>query len=56
MARTIDVDTSTFVRFWLVILGFVLAALFIWKALPALIIIGIAIFLTICDSAAGGAD
>ena len=47
MARTIDVDTSTFVRFWLVILGFVLAALFIWKALPALIIIGIAIFLTI---------
>lgn len=47
MTRTIDVDTSTFVRFWLVILGFILAALFIWKALPALIIIGIAIFLTI---------
>ena len=47
MSKTIDVDTSTFVRFWLVILGFVVAALFIWKALPALIIIGIAAFLTI---------
>lgn len=47
MAKTIDVDTRTFVRFWLVILGFALAALFIWKALTALIIIGIAAFLSI---------
>ena len=30
MSKTIDVDTKTFVRFWLVILGFGLAALFVW--------------------------
>lgn len=47
MSRTIDVDTRTFVRFWLVILGFGLAALFVWKAWEALVIIGIALFLTI---------
>lgn len=47
MSKTIDVDTKTFVRFWMVILGFVLVALFIWKALTALIIIGIAAFLAI---------
>lgn len=47
MSRTIDVDTRTFVRFWLVILGFGLAALFIWKAWEALVIIGIAMFLAI---------
>lgn len=46
-ARTIEVDTKTFVRFWLVILGFGLAALFVWKAWEALVIIGIALFLTI---------
>ncbi len=47
MSKTIDVDTKTFVRFWMVILGFGLVALFIWKALPALIIIGISAFLAI---------
>lgn len=47
MTRTIDVDTKTFVRFWLVILGFILAAILIWKSLSALIIIGIALFLAI---------
>ena len=46
-ARTIEVDTKTFVRFWLVILGFGLAALLVWKAWEALVIIGIALFLTI---------
>ncbi len=45
--KTIEVDTKTFVRFWLVILGFALAALLIWKAATALIIIGIAMFLSI---------
>ena len=44
MSKTIDVDTKTFVRFWLVILGFGLAALFVWKAWEALVIIGIAVF------------
>lgn len=47
MSKTIDVDTRTFVRFWLVILGFGLVALFVWKALEALVIIGIAMFLAI---------
>lgn len=47
MSKTIDVDTKTFVRFWLVILGFGLVALFVWKAWEALVIIGIALFLTI---------
>ena len=46
-SRTIDVDTKTFIRFWVVILGFALAALFIWKALTGLIIVGISIFLAI---------
>lgn len=47
MGKTIEVDTRTFVRFWLVILGFGLAGLFICKAWEALMIIGIALFLTI---------
>ncbi len=45
--KTIEVDTKTFVRFWLVIMGFGLVGLFIWKALTGLIIVGIAIFLAI---------
>lgn len=45
--KTIEVDTRTFVRFWLVILGFGLVALFVWKALTGLIIVGIAAFLAI---------
>lgn len=47
MSKAIEVDTKTFVRFWLVILGFALVALFIWKAWAALLIIGIALFLAI---------
>ena len=49
MSKTIsvEVDTKTFVRFWLVILVFGLAGLFVWKAWGALLIIGIALFLTL---------
>lgn len=47
MSRTIEVDTKTFVRFWLVILALVLVALFVWRALAGLIIVGIAIFLAV---------
>lgn len=47
MSRAIEVDTKTFVRFWLVILGFGLVALFVWKAWAALIIIGISLFLAV---------
>lgn len=43
----VDIDTKTFVRFWLVILALGLVALFVWKALPGLIIVGIALFLSI---------
>lgn len=45
--KIIEVDTKTFVRFWLVILALGLVGLFIWKAMTGLIIVGIAIFLTI---------
>lgn len=45
--KTIEVDTKTFVRFWLVILALGLIGLFIWKAMTGLIIVGIAAFLAI---------
>ena len=44
MSRAIEVDTKTFVRFWLVILGFGLLALFVWKAWESLVMIGVALF------------
>lgn len=47
MSKTVDVDTKTFIRFWLVILGFAIVALFIWKAWTGLLIVGIAAFLAI---------
>lgn len=47
MKVRIEIETRTFVRFWLVILGFVLAALFIVSAQQALIIIGAALFLAL---------
>ena len=50
MSRSIQVDTKTFVRFWLVILGLGLAALFIWKAGMGLLILGISLFLAIAIS------
>lgn len=45
--KTIEVDTKTFVRFWLVILALGLIGLFVWKAIDGLIIVGIAIFLAV---------
>ena len=47
MSKAIEVDTKTFIRFWLVILGLGLVALFLWKALTGLVIVGISIFLAI---------
>lgn len=47
MKVKIDIDTRTFVRFWLVVIAFALAALFIWKARTALVIICAAIFLAL---------
>ncbi len=43
----VDIDTKTFIRFWLVILALGLLGLFVWKALSGLIIVGIAAFLAI---------
>ncbi|HUC96230.1 MAG TPA: AI-2E family transporter [Candidatus Saccharimonadales bacterium] len=50
MKVKIDIDTRTFVRFWLVVVGFALAALLIYSARTALLIIGIAFFLAIALS------
>lgn len=43
----IQIDTRTFVRFWLVVIGFAVAALAIYSAMSALIIIGAAMFLAL---------
>jgi predicted PurR-regulated permease PerM len=50
MKVKIEIDTRTFVRFWLVVIGFALAAFIIFSARMALIIIGAAIFLAIALS------
>lgn len=44
MKVKIDIDTRTFVRFWLVVIAFALAALFIVGAKMALAIVGISMF------------
>lgn len=47
MKVRIEIDTHTFVRFWLVVIGFALAALAIFSARSALILLGIAFFLAL---------
>ncbi|OGL21912.1 hypothetical protein A2707_00975 [Candidatus Saccharibacteria bacterium RIFCSPHIGHO2_01_FULL_45_15] len=47
MKVRIEIDTHTFVRFWLVVIGFALAALAIFSARSALMILGIAFFLAL---------
>lgn len=47
MSKTIEVDTRTFIRFWLVLIGFAALGLFLYKARAGLVIIGISIFLAI---------
>jgi len=47
MNTRIDIDTRTFVRFWLVIFGIALVALLLYKAQVALIIIGVSLFLAL---------
>lgn len=47
MKVQIEIDTRTFVRFWLVVIGFVLAGWMIYSARQALIIIGTAVFLAL---------
>ncbi len=50
MKVKIEIDTRTFVRFWLVVIGFALAALAIYSARTALLIIGLAFFFAIALS------
>ena len=47
MKIKLDIDTRTFVRFWLVVIGFVVAAFVIYSARTALIIIASAAFLAL---------
>jgi predicted PurR-regulated permease PerM len=47
MKVKIDIDTATFVRFGLVILGFVVALLIVYKTRSALTILGVALFLAL---------
>lgn len=46
----IEIDTRTFVRFWLVVIGFVLAAYLLYSARTALLIVGTAFFMAIALS------
>lgn len=50
MKVRIEIDTRTFVRFWLVVIGFALVAIAIYSARVALIILGAALFLAIALS------
>jgi len=47
MKTRIDIDTRTFVRFWLVVIGFGFAIFAIYHARTALIILGVALFLAL---------
>lgn len=47
MKVRIEIDTKTFVRFWLVVIGFGLAGLMIYSAREALVILGTALFLAL---------
>src|SRR5690606_7532472 len=47
MKTRIEIDTNTFVRFWLVLLGFTLAILAVYSSRTALIMLVIAFFLAL---------
>lgn len=47
MKTKIDIDTRTFVRFWLVVFGIGIVAFLLYKAQTALIIIGVSLFLAL---------
>ena len=47
MKVRIEIDTKTFVRFWLVVIGFGLAGLAIYSAKDALILLGVSLFLAL---------
>lgn len=47
MKVRIEIDTRTFVRFWLVVIGFAVAILAVYRAREALLVIGISVFLAL---------
>ena len=47
MKVRIEIDTKTFVRFWLVVIGFAFVILALYSARTALTIIGVAFFLAL---------
>ncbi len=51
MKTRIERDTKTFVRFWLVVIGFAFAILAVYSASAALILLGIAFFLALALNA-----
>lgn len=51
MKMKIEIDTKTFVRFWLVVIGFAFAILAIYNARDALILLGAAFFLAMALNA-----
>ena len=51
MKVRIEIDTRTFVRFWLVVIGFILLAFAIYSAWTALVIVGSAFFLALALNA-----
>lgn len=51
MKTRIDIDTKTFVRFWLVVIGFGLAILLLYNARTALLILGVSLFLALALNA-----
>jgi predicted PurR-regulated permease PerM len=51
MKTRIEIDTKTFVRFWLVVIGFAFAILAVYSARTALVLLGIAFFLALALNA-----
>lgn len=47
MSKTVETDLRTFIKFWLVPLGIVVAVFLIFKAMTGLILIGISVFLAL---------
>ncbi|MFZ1361233.1 MAG: AI-2E family transporter [Candidatus Saccharimonadales bacterium] len=47
MKVRIEIDTKTFVRFWLVVMGFAVAILAVYSARTALVILGVSFFLAL---------
>lgn len=50
MKVRIEIDTKTFVRFWLVVIGFILGLFVLYSARTALIIVAVSLFLAIALS------